>query len=169
MFWVIFYVFDTLSYLFDHIWTNLLTQYTQWQFLSPDVCELQVFTIFTVVQKFKQKYIQNQRDGSFQSPEGGPEGGHPRLGGQGARPHPRPRQEGAWMEGPPPGAPLWPIFTPQIRNPREALLFANFSFVSSLWRFQDRDSLANLSWYPAGRRIDLLKLLHHYERLSDVS
>src|SRR4051812_32194302 len=39
-----FYAFDTLSYLFDHIWTNLLTQCTQCQFLSADVYELQVFT-----------------------------------------------------------------------------------------------------------------------------
>src|SRR3954470_12942706 len=38
------YVFATPSYLFQHIWTNLLTQCTQCQFLSADVCELQVYT-----------------------------------------------------------------------------------------------------------------------------
>ena len=42
------YVFGTLLYTFDHIWTNLLTQCTQCQFLSADVCELQVLPIFTV-------------------------------------------------------------------------------------------------------------------------
>src|SRR3954469_17427027 len=36
--------FVTLSYLFQHIWTNLLTQCTQCQFLSADVCELQDYT-----------------------------------------------------------------------------------------------------------------------------
>src|SRR3954469_12559157 len=36
--------FSTLLYLFTHIWTNLLTKCTQCQFLSADVCKLQVFT-----------------------------------------------------------------------------------------------------------------------------
>src|SRR3954464_11403211 len=36
--------FATLSYLSTHICTNLLTQCTQCQFLSADVCELQVYT-----------------------------------------------------------------------------------------------------------------------------
>src|ERR1041385_3631779 len=36
--------FATLLYPFTHIWTNLLTQCTQCQFMSADVCKLQVFT-----------------------------------------------------------------------------------------------------------------------------
>src|SRR4051812_45149823 len=43
-FWCYCYEFNTLSYLFQHIWTNLLTQCTQCQFLSANVCELQVYT-----------------------------------------------------------------------------------------------------------------------------
>src|ERR1041385_5373921 len=48
--------FATLSYLFTHIWTNLLTQCTQCQFLSADVCELQGFTHIYRAQKIP-KYI----------------------------------------------------------------------------------------------------------------
>src|SRR3954466_9564270 len=47
--------FATLSYLFTHIWTNLLTQCTQYQFLSADVCELQVFTHIKRAQKIARK------------------------------------------------------------------------------------------------------------------
>src|SRR3954469_19225092 len=38
------YVFATLLYLVQHIWTNLLTECTECQFLSVDVYELQVYT-----------------------------------------------------------------------------------------------------------------------------
>ena len=68
--------FATISYIFQHIWTNLLTQCTQCQFLSDDVCELQVYTPIYNAQKIQQKYIKNQREGSLQKPEGEPEGGH---------------------------------------------------------------------------------------------
>src|SRR3954470_11415288 len=47
--------FATLSYLFTHIWTNLLTQCTQCQFLSADVCKLQVFTHLYRALKIPQK------------------------------------------------------------------------------------------------------------------
>ena len=43
--------FATLSYIFQHIWTNLLTQCTQCQFLSTGVCELQVNTHIYSTQK----------------------------------------------------------------------------------------------------------------------
>ena len=56
------YEFDTLSYLFTHIWTNLLTQCTQCQFLSTDVCELQVFTDIYSAQKIPGKiYKKSER------------------------------------------------------------------------------------------------------------
>src|SRR3954462_5727102 len=47
--------FATLLYLFTHIWTNLLTQCTQCQFLSADVCELQVLTHIYRAPKIPQK------------------------------------------------------------------------------------------------------------------
>ena len=47
--------FAIFSYLFTHIWTNLLTQCTPCQFLSANVCELQVFTHIYSAQKFPRK------------------------------------------------------------------------------------------------------------------
>src|SRR3954464_16025372 len=47
--------FATLSYLSTHICTNLLTQCTQCQFLSADVCELQVYTHIYNAQKIPTK------------------------------------------------------------------------------------------------------------------
>ena len=98
--------FATLSYLFQHIWTNLLTQCTQCQFLSAMSVNCKFIPIFTVPKKFHKKYIKNQRSRRLPTPEGEPEGGHPPLGGQVAWPHPRPRQEAAWVEGATPGAPF---------------------------------------------------------------
>src|SRR3954471_7496141 len=69
--------FATLSYIFQRIWTNLLTQCTQCQFMSADVCELQVYTHIYSGPKIPTIYIKTQRDGSLQSPEEGPEGAHP--------------------------------------------------------------------------------------------
>src|SRR3954471_1592104 len=65
--------FVTLSYHFTHIWTNLLTQCTQCQFLSPDVRELQVFTHIYSAPKIPRKYIKNHHNGSFQNIEGQPD------------------------------------------------------------------------------------------------
>src|SRR3954468_10484786 len=69
--------FATLSYLFKHIWTNLLTQCIQCQFMSAGVCELQLLPIFTELKKFQEKYNKNQRNRSFRKTDGEPEGGHP--------------------------------------------------------------------------------------------
>src|SRR3954462_15032200 len=88
-----------LSYTFEPIWTNLLTQCTQ---LSVSVfcyfC-ISVFRPLKVLQKFWEKYIKNQRNRSFrnhQEREGGPPPG---------------RQEGRWR-GPPLGGPRAPPDSP---------------------------------------------------------
>ena len=49
--------FATLLYLFTHIWTNLLTQCTQCQFLSGDVFFAGTFTPIYRVPKSQEKYI----------------------------------------------------------------------------------------------------------------
>ena len=69
--------FATLLYHFTHIWTNLLTQCTQCQFLSADVYFAGTFTQFSKARKNPEKiYKKNQRNRSFQITEGGLEGGH---------------------------------------------------------------------------------------------
>src|SRR4051812_4917622 len=79
--------------------------------------------IFTVAQKFQQKYIRNQCDRSFQSPEGDPEGVHPPPRPPGAAPL-LAAPGGLLGVGPPPRFPLGAIFTPWTRNPRRTLIFA---------------------------------------------
>src|SRR4051812_24861735 len=123
--------------------------------MSADVFELQVFTLFKVLQKFWEKYIKKQRDGSFQMPEGGPGGPTRRPGGLVARPHPRSCQGGAWAPCHSYGFPLWPIFTPRPETLEDETIFTISSSVSLPPRFQDRDSLTILSRQPTGGRIDL--------------
>src|ERR1041385_7022334 len=84
--------FDTLSHLCTHIWYKLLTQCTQCQFLSDDVCELQVYTHICSAQIVLEKIYKKISV--------------PVRGGQGARPHSWPRQEVAWKVGPPLCPPL---------------------------------------------------------------
>src|SRR4051812_48307700 len=67
-----------------------------------------------------------------------------------------------------PWCPLRPIFTPHSRNPRDGTLFAISSYVPPPSRFQDWDSLTNLTRHPAGGRIDLRELLRHHERFPNV-
>src|SRR3954471_17378580 len=64
-----------LSYTFDHIWINLLTQCTQLP--VPVFCCFCIsgFPPLKVLQKFRKNYIKNQRPGSFRNNQGR-EGGH---------------------------------------------------------------------------------------------
>src|SRR3954467_12448243 len=70
------YDLDKLSYTFDHIWTNLLTQCT----LVP----VPVFCCFSIsgfphiksAPKIRQKSDKNKRFGSFGNHREGPEGTH---------------------------------------------------------------------------------------------
>ena len=80
--------FATLLYHFTHIWTNLLTQCTQCQFLSADEYFAGAFTQFSEARKIPDKYIKNQRNRSFRITEDGPEGGQgpPRHPADTARP-----------------------------------------------------------------------------------
>ena len=69
--------FATLSYLFTHIWTNLLTQCTQCQFLSADVCELQVFTHIYSAQKIPGKIYKKSAQQKLHEARRRAGGGHP--------------------------------------------------------------------------------------------
>src|ERR1043165_5052579 len=71
------YDLDTLSYTFDHIWTNLLTQCTPVP--VPVFCcfLFQVFGLLKVLQKFQKNRIKNQRVGTFRNHLGGARGPPP--------------------------------------------------------------------------------------------
>src|SRR3954471_13283833 len=91
--------FSTLSYLPIHIWTDLLTQCTQCQFLSADVCELQVYTHIYSAQKIPRKLYKTSAFQKTPEDQGEPEGDHPLPSSQWARPHPWSRQQAAWRGG----------------------------------------------------------------------
>src|SRR3954469_2575303 len=79
--------FFTLSYLFTHIWTNLLTQCTQCQFLSADVCKLQVFTHIYRAPKIKKKTDKKSAQKKLlESPKKGQRGATPSRRPGGAAP-----------------------------------------------------------------------------------
>src|ERR1041385_2250279 len=82
--------FATLSYLFTHIWTNLLTQCTQCQFLPADVCKLQVFTHTYRAPKISQKSDKESAGQKLLDDR------------RRARGEPGPTQAATWC-GPPPG------------------------------------------------------------------
>ena len=105
--------FATLLYHFTHIWTNIITQCTQCQFLSADV------------------YFA----GASGSPKEGQRWRRGLPGGLLARPGPRSRQEVAWVGPTSSGALLWPIFRVLRGNPRRLSGIANFSIVSPPQRF----------------------------------
>src|SRR3954471_10810263 len=92
--------FATLSYLFQHIWTNLLTQCPSASFCLLLSVHCRLIPIFKVLRKFHTKYIQNQRFKRLQKPEGE-----------------RPRQEATWLCQASPGALLRPMFSPRSVNP----------------------------------------------------
>ena len=126
-----------LSYTFDHIWTNLLTQCTQ---LSvPIFCcfVFQVLRPLKVLQKFRKNYIKNQRPESLRKHQG-------RKGGP-----PQGLQKGPWR-GPtlgrargPPGCPVGPLDTPLrlylalgVETPNIDLFYANSPLYRRRRRFK---------------------------------
>src|SRR3954468_2906111 len=66
------YDVDTLSYTFDHIWTNLLTQCTP--VLVHVFCcfSISVFPHIKSAPNIRENQIKNQHAGSFPNLEGGP-------------------------------------------------------------------------------------------------
>ena len=112
-------------YHFTHIWTNLLTQCTQCQFLCARVYFAGAFTQFSKAQKIPRKIYKNQHTGSFQITEDGPKGsqGPPRRPVGAAYPlaAPRGRLGGSHL--------LWcptlaPIFYPRGENTNSRSLFS---------------------------------------------
>ena len=69
--------FATLSYLLQHIWTNLLTQWPSASFCLLLSVHCRKMPIIKVLGKIQKNQIKNQRDRRLQKTKGGPEGGHP--------------------------------------------------------------------------------------------
>ena len=109
-------MFATLLCLFQHIWTNLLTQCTQCQFLSADVCELQIYTHIYSAQKIPRKIYKKsafQKTADHRRRAGG---GHPPPRRPLARPGVGPRHLAAWVEGATPDAPFGLYLHPVMKT-----------------------------------------------------
>src|SRR3954462_6738346 len=68
---------DELLYTFDHIWTNLLTQYTSVPVLVFFCFSISGFPTIKSAPKIPEKSDKNQRVGTFQSNLGGARGPPP--------------------------------------------------------------------------------------------
>src|SRR4051812_23693690 len=107
-----------LSYTFDHIWTNLLTQCTQ--LLVPVFCCFCIsgFPAIKSAQKIPEKLY--KKSVSRKPPESPRKEGRATTGtpeGSLARPHPRPRRSPSWLPYGTPRCPLWSIFSAHGGNP----------------------------------------------------
>src|ERR1044071_5083965 len=104
--------FDALSYTFDHIWTNLLTQCTSVP--VPVFCRFSISGIPTIksAPKIPEKSDKKTAQPKLpESPKYNRRGATSHRGALVARPHPMPRHQASWETGTTPGAPLWPFFT----------------------------------------------------------
>src|SRR3954464_4777206 len=161
---MIFIHFHTILFIFG---LTYKLSAPQCQFLFSAVFVFQVFPLRKLPKKFRKKYIKNQRLGTFQDPEGEPEGGHQgprRPGGAGpllAAPG------GAWAPQVPSDVTLWPIFNTRPETPRGGTLFRDLISVPPPPRFQDRERQENSSRHPAGGEDHHRELLHHHGRLPD--
>src|SRR4051794_4928209 len=81
--------FATLAYLFQHIWSNLLTQYPSANFCLLLSVHCRLIPIFKVLGKF-HKYIYKSALQKTPEARRGPEGVHPLPGGLLAWPEGRP-------------------------------------------------------------------------------
>jgi len=78
--------FATLSYLLQHIWTNLLTQCPNASFCLLLSVHCRKMSNIKVLGKIQKNQIKNQQSGRLQKPEGPPEGTHPWPGASMTRP-----------------------------------------------------------------------------------
>src|SRR4051812_39988151 len=114
------YDLDTLSYTFDHIWTNLLTQCTPVP--VPVFCcfSISVFPHIKSARKIPGKIQEKSAYRKLREEPGGPSD-HP------TRPHPTS------------GCPPSPIYSPSRGNSEDRTLFRNLASVPLPPRFRDRE------------------------------
>src|SRR4051812_12502026 len=129
---------DELSYTFDHIWTNLLTQCTPVP-VSVFCCfSISGFPTIKIAPKIRENQIKNQRKRTFPNHLGGARGPPPgaqvpwwrALGLGRARGTPGPLV--------PPWLPPLPIYYPRRGNPEDRSLFPNLLSVPPPPPFQDQ-------------------------------
>src|SRR3954467_11202342 len=118
MFCVTCHVLLELSYTFEHIWTNLLTQCTQLPVAVFYYFCISGFPAIKSAPKIPEKLYKKSATRKL------PESPRQRRGtttgtpeGSLARPHPRPRQEASWLPCGSPRCPPPPIFSPRGGNP----------------------------------------------------
>src|SRR4051812_49026101 len=119
------HVFLELSYTFEHIWTNLLTQCTQLP--VPVFCCFCIsgFPAIKSAPKILEKLY--KKSASRKPPETPRKEGRATTRtpeGSMARPSPRPRQAPSWLPGGPSRCPLLPLFLP----PRRKSLISKYFF-----------------------------------------
>src|ERR1043165_3131969 len=103
-----------LSYTFEPLWTNLLTQCTQLP-VSVFCCFcISGFSAIKSAPKIPGKiYKKSAQQKLPESPKERRRATLSQPGGQVARPHPGPRQGPSWLTGGSPGCPPPPIFSPR--------------------------------------------------------
>ena len=126
-----------LSYTFEPIWSNLLTQCTQCQFLFSVVFVFQVFRPLKVLQKFQKNYI--KKSASRKPPESPRKEGSATTGtpeGSLVRPHPRSRQGASWLPCGSPRCPLRLYLALGVETPNIDLFSANLPLYRRRRRFK---------------------------------
>src|SRR4051812_5118840 len=148
------YDLDTLSYTFDHIWTNLLTQCTP--VTVPVFCcfSISVFPHIKSARKIRENSDKKSAWRTLRE--------EPGRGQRGARGAP-----GA--PGPPLGAPLRLFILRHGKTPEEEPYSANSPLFRRCRASEDREHQKTSSRHPAGGRIDLRESPLHHGCSSDVS
>src|SRR3954471_2324449 len=158
-----------LSYTFEHIWTNLLTQCTQLPVPVFFCFCISGFPAIKSAPKIPKKLY--KKSASRKPPES------PRK----ERGPPQGLQKGPWR-GPtlgrarrppdfpvdPLGAPFGPYFYPRGGNPENRSHIRELPSVPPPPPFEDRGCQEKLPRHPAGRRNPLRETIHRHERLPDV-
>src|SRR3954471_3961777 len=161
-------IFIHLHTLFDHIWTNLLTQCTPVP-VSVFCCFcISGFSITKTVRKIPEKIYKKSAFLNLPEPRSTAGGGPPGAEATWWRgPPPWPRRGGAWAPQVPPDATLWPIFKARLETLETGALFHDRISIPPPLRFQDRERQENSSRHPAGGEDHHWDLLHHHGRLPD--
>src|SRR3954463_5444278 len=125
------YDLDALSYTFDHIWTNLLTQCTPVPVHVFCCFSISVFPHIKSAQKIREKSDKKSAQKNLpDEPRWGQRATTRGPGALVARPRGWPRQGGAWTPGGPPGCPLRLYLPPAEKIPNIEVFFP----ISSLYR-----------------------------------
>src|SRR3954470_15755236 len=126
-----------LSYTFEHIWTNLLTQCTQLSVVVFCCFCISGFPAIKSAPKISGKIYKKSAQRKLpESPRQRRRATTRRPGGSLVGPHPRPRQEASWLPGGPPGAPLCLYLALGVETPNINLTCANSPLYRRRRRFK---------------------------------